>query len=134
MQERQPADILIEARWVLPVAPDPAPLADHAVAIRDGRILAVGPRAELAARFAPRERVVRDEHALLPGFVNAHTRAGLTLLRGRGARPPAAARADLWLSRDMVRDGTRIAIAEMLRTVPNSTHSSMARVTPSVNP
>jgi 5-methylthioadenosine/S-adenosylhomocysteine deaminase len=116
MQERQPADMLIEARWVLPVAPQAVALADHAVAVRDGIILAVGPRTELAARYEAREHVVRGEHALLPGFVNAHTRAGLTLLRGRrGPRHAAPGLGEPWLSRDMVRDGTRIAVAEMLR-------------------
>jgi 5-methylthioadenosine/S-adenosylhomocysteine deaminase len=116
MQERQPADMLIEARWVLPVAPRAAPLADHAVAVRDGYILAVGPRTELAARYDAREHIVRGEHALLPGFVNAHTRAGLTLLRGRrGPQQTAQGLEEPWLSRDMVRDGTRIAVAEMLR-------------------
>ena len=107
--------MLIEARWVLPVAPRAAPLADHAVAIRDGRILEVGPRDELAARYVSRERIVRNAHALLPGFVNAHTRAGRTLLRGRGGSARARTPEERWVSRDVVRDGTRIAVAEMLR-------------------
>src|ERR1700752_2153861 len=85
----EPVDLLIEARWVLPMAPVNTVLEDHAVAVMSGRILAIGPTAQIKARFEPRERIVRNEHALLPGFVNAHTRAATTLLRGlpvRGTR------------------------------------------------
>src|SRR3979409_1586431 len=83
-----PADLLIEARWVLPIAPVNTVLADHAVAVTAGRIVALGPHAQMNARFAPRERVVRRDHALLPGFVNGHTHAAMTLLRGLPVRGP----------------------------------------------
>lgn len=117
------AEFLIEPRWLLPVAPGNAVLEGQAVAVSGGRILAVGPAAELRQRYPARERVVRERHALLPGLVNAHTCACHTLLRGvpvRGPRlrwlletlAPLARRAP---SADFVRDGTRLAIAEMLR-------------------
>jgi len=131
MPTQQPADLLIEARWVLPIAPAPVALYEHAVAVSDGRIAAIGPCGELAARFAPRERLVRPHHVLLPGFVNAHTRAGRTLLRGRPAHPrkaqgtaaatgagsasAAPAAGSSWVSADLVRDSARLAAAEMLR-------------------
>jgi 5-methylthioadenosine/S-adenosylhomocysteine deaminase len=119
----EPADLLIEARWVLPMAPVNTVLADHAVAVTSGRIVALGPVAEMNARFAPRERVVRSSHALLPGFVNAHTRAAMTLLRGlpvRGTRSQWLRHTVLvaeqrCMSPDFVGEGTRLAIAEMLR-------------------
>ncbi|HTW37655.1 MAG TPA: amidohydrolase family protein [Steroidobacteraceae bacterium] len=116
MSPQQPADLLIEARWVLPVAPSTA-LFDHAVVVDSGRIVALGPSAELAARFAPRERAVRPDHVLLPGLINAHTRAGRTLLRGRPARSARSGPlADAgWVSADLVRDGAQLAAAEMLQ-------------------
>jgi 5-methylthioadenosine/S-adenosylhomocysteine deaminase len=117
------ADLLIEARYVAPVAPANAAFSDHAVALRDGRIVAFGPAAELRSRFDARERVVRAQHVLLPGFVNAHTHAASLLLRGlpvsaprmrwlRETLEPAEQR---FMGADFVRDGTRLAIAEMLR-------------------
>ncbi|MGB6449276.1 MAG: amidohydrolase family protein [Steroidobacteraceae bacterium] len=109
----QSADLLIEARWVLPVAPEAAALAHHAVAIGEGRILAVGPAAELAARFTAREHITRPGHALLPGLVNAHTRAGRTLLRGRPARTSRQSD-ESWTTAELVRDSTQLAVAEML--------------------
>ena len=123
MSERGPADFLIEPRWLLPVAPGHTVLEGQAVAVSGGRILAVGPAAELRQRCAARTRIVRERHALLPGLVNAHTHACHTLLRGMPVRGPRlrwvseslAARERRALSADLVRDGTRLAIAEMLR-------------------
>ena len=119
----EPVDTLICARWVLPVEPDGAVLADHAVALRAGRIVAVLPTAEARARYAPAELLKRPQHALLPGLVNAHTHAAMTLLRGRAENRPQAqwlqeAVAPVerrWVDPEYVRDGTALAIAEMLR-------------------
>jgi 5-methylthioadenosine/S-adenosylhomocysteine deaminase len=123
MQSQESADLLISPRWLLPMAPAGAVLADHAVAVSDGRIVAVGPAAQLTARFAAREHVARPDHVLLPGFVNAHTRASLSLLRGLPVHGPVmrwmretVAPAELRsVSPDFVREGTQLAIAEMLR-------------------
>src|SRR5215469_15469746 len=123
MSNADAADFLIEPRWLLPVAPGHTVLEGQAVAVRGGRILAVGPAAELRQRCPARTRILREHHALLPGLVNAHTQACHTLLRGMPVRGPRlrwvseslAARERRALSADLVRDGTRLAIAEMLR-------------------
>jgi 5-methylthioadenosine/S-adenosylhomocysteine deaminase len=123
MPPKESVDLVIEARWVLPIAPVNTVLTDHAVAVSAGRIVAVAPTAEVNALFEPRERVVRGDHALLPGFVNAHTRAATTLLRGlpvygprqQWMRETVLPAARSCMSPDFVRDGTQLAIAEMLR-------------------
>ena len=119
----EPVDTLVCARWVLPVEPDGTVLADHAVAMRAGRIVAVLPTAAARATYAPAELVERPQHAVLPGLVNAHTHAAMTLLRGRAENLPLApwlqdAIAPIerrWVDPEYVRDGTELAIAEMLR-------------------
>jgi 5-methylthioadenosine/S-adenosylhomocysteine deaminase len=123
MSTRESADLLIEPRWLLPIAPANTVLEQHAVAVCAGRIAAVGPAAQLRARFQPREHVVRARHALLPGLVNAHARSCHALLRSLPVRGPRLR----WLaevlgpleeramSADFVRDGTRFAVGEMLR-------------------
>jgi 5-methylthioadenosine/S-adenosylhomocysteine deaminase len=123
MPPKESVDLVIEARWVLPIAPVNNILTDHAVAVTAGRIVAVAPTAEVSALFEPRQRVVRGDHALLPGFVNAHTRAATTLLRGlpvygprqQWMRETVLPVAQGCVSPDFVREGTQLAIAEMLR-------------------
>jgi 5-methylthioadenosine/S-adenosylhomocysteine deaminase len=119
----EPVDTLICARWVLPIEPDGAALQDHAVAIRAGRIVAVLPATEAKARYAAAEIIDRPHHALLPGLVNAHTHAAMTLLRGRAENMPLAQWTQdviapierRWVDPAYVRDGTELAIAEMVR-------------------
>ena len=123
MPSKDTVDLVIEPRWVLPIAPANNALSDHAVAVTAGRIVAIAPTEQINASYEPRERVVRGEHALLPGFVNAHTRAATTLLRGlpvygprsQWMRETVLPVARTCMSPDFVRDGTQLAIAEMLR-------------------
>ena len=116
-------DTLIEARWVIPVEPDGAVLEQHAVAIAGGRIVAVLPATAAHARFAPREHVVLAEHALIPGLVNLHTHAAMTLMRGFADDLPLMTwlSEHIWpaeakhVSAEFVRAGTLLAAAEMLK-------------------
>ena len=119
----QPCDLLIEAGWVVPVVPHGVVLEGHAVAVSAGVIQAVLPIAEARVRFAPKEVVSRPEAALIPGLVNAHTHNPMTLLRGIADDLPLMVwlREHIWpveaavIGPEFVADGTRLAIAEMLR-------------------
>lgn len=116
-------DTLIFARWCVPVEPAGTVLQEHAVAITDGRIVALIPAAQARETYQPSLSLERPEHVLIPGLVNAHTHAAMTLMRG--CADDLALEAWLsdgiwplekrWVSEDMVRDGTELAIAEMLR-------------------
>jgi 5-methylthioadenosine/S-adenosylhomocysteine deaminase len=116
-------DTLIEARWVIPVEPSGTVLEDHAVAIRGGEIVAVLPAAQARARFAPGRGVTLTTHALIPGLVNLHTHAAMTLLRGYADDLPLMRwlTERIWpaeakhVSHEFVRAGTQLAAAEMLR-------------------
>ncbi|MBI4292219.1 MAG: TRZ/ATZ family hydrolase [Betaproteobacteria bacterium] len=116
-------DSLIDARWVIPVEPDRRVLADHSVAVRAGRIVAIVPTAEVGERFRAGRRFTLSRHALIPGLINLHTHAAMTLMRGladdldatswmRNCIAPAEAK---HLSPEFVHDGTMLACAEMLR-------------------
>jgi 5-methylthioadenosine/S-adenosylhomocysteine deaminase len=114
---------LLRARWVVPVEPAGAVLEDHAVAIRDGRIEAVVPAAGAAAAYPGYQSIDLPGHALIPGLVNAHTHAAMTLMRGLADDLPLMKwlQEHIWpaeakhVSPDFVRDGTLLACAEMLR-------------------
>ena len=118
-----PCDLLIEARHVVPVEPHGVVLDHHAVAIRDGVILAVLPIAEARARFEARETVSRPDGALIPGLVNAHVHNPMTLMRGVADDLPLKVwlQEHIWpiegaiMGPEYVADGVALAIAEMLR-------------------
>ncbi|MEX2494976.1 MAG: TRZ/ATZ family hydrolase [Woeseia sp.] len=124
MPAMQRCDILILPRWCIPVEPDGATLTDRAVAVNEGRILEVLSAAEAKSKYRPREIVDRPNHVLIPGLVNAHTHAAMTLFRGIADDLPLERwltdgiwpSEKRWASAEMVRDGTRHAIAEMLRS------------------
>jgi 5-methylthioadenosine/S-adenosylhomocysteine deaminase len=115
-------DTLIIAAHVVPVAPRTV-LSDHAVAIEGGRIVAVLPAATALERYAARRTVRLDRHALVPGLVNAHCHAAMSLMRGIADDLPLMK----WLSEhiwpaeakhasdEFVHDGSLLAMAEMLR-------------------
>ncbi|MEM7220639.1 MAG: TRZ/ATZ family hydrolase [Pseudomonadota bacterium] len=117
-------DLLLHPDWLLSMAADAGAVSGHSLAISGDHIAAVGPRAELAARFDARTQIELPNRLLLPGLINAHTHAAMTLLRGVGEDQPLQP----WLfehiwpaeqrlvGEDFVAFGTRLAIAEMLRS------------------
>jgi 5-methylthioadenosine/S-adenosylhomocysteine deaminase len=116
-------DLLIEPEWLIPIEPVATAIEGHAVAVRDGKIVAVLPVAEAQRDFAPSERVVLPGHALLPGLINSHVHNPMTLMRGLADDTPLMT----WLNEhiwptegrfvgpEFVRDGVELAIVEMLR-------------------
>ena len=122
-QPREDVDSLIHARWIIPVNDGPEVLEHHSLAIRDGRILAILPRDVADIRFQARQETRLDAHALIPGLVNAHGHAGMTLLRGVADDQPLHTwlqehiwpLEQRWVSEEFVHDGSQLAMAEMLR-------------------
>jgi 5-methylthioadenosine/S-adenosylhomocysteine deaminase len=118
-----PVDLLIEARWIIPVEPAGVVLENYAVAINNGHIVALLPQDEATIRFAPRSRKHLANHVLIPGLVNLHTHAAMTLLRGLADDLPLMdwLQNHIWpaeakhVSAKFVYDGTLLACAEMLR-------------------
>ncbi|WP_237065448.1 TRZ/ATZ family hydrolase [Microbulbifer guangxiensis] len=122
--QAQRVDTLIHARWIIPVVPAGKLYENCAIAISDGRIIAIHPSAEADRRFQSDEVIRLDRHALIPGLVNTHTHAAMSLLRGyaddrplmewlQGHIWPAEQK---WVAPDFVADGSRLAVAEMLRS------------------
>ncbi len=116
------ADALVAPRFLLPVAPASTVMEDWCVAMRDGAIIEIGPRAEVFAHHPGAVRTELDHHVVMPGLVNAHGHLAMALLRGLGESEPLEAWLEntiwplehAWMGADFVRDGTRLAVAEML--------------------
>jgi 5-methylthioadenosine/S-adenosylhomocysteine deaminase len=117
-------DTLIHSRWIAPVEPDAVVLEHHSVVIHEGRILDLLPSDQAHAIYTAENEYDLDRHLLIPGLVNAHTHAAMSLLRGLADDLPlqewlnehiwpAETR---WVNEEFVHDGTQLAMAEMLRS------------------
>jgi 5-methylthioadenosine/S-adenosylhomocysteine deaminase len=116
-----PVDLIIQADWVLPIEPSGTVYRDHAVAIHDGRIQAILSADELGPYTAAKQLRLPN-HVLMPGLVNAHGHAAMSLLRGYADDLPLMRWLEdhIWpaenkhVSAEFVRDGTALSMAEML--------------------
>ena len=115
-------DLIIAARWLLPIIPYNTLLQNHAVVIAAGAIIDICPVSKAQERYAAAEFTQLNDHVLMPGLVNLHTHAAMSLMRGLADDLPLMpwlenhiwpAEAQL-VSPTYVRDGTLLACAEML--------------------
>ena len=117
-------DTLIHSRWIAPVEPAATLFEHHSVAINEGRILDILPTEQALTSYTASVEHSLDRHLLIPGLINAHTHAAMSLLRGLADDLPlnewlndhiwpAESR---WVNEEFVHDGTQLAIAEMLRS------------------
>ena len=115
-------DLLLLPTWLVPVEPAGVVLKEHALGIRDGRIVFIGPRAA-ALKLDAREIRELPDMLLCPGLINAHGHAAMTLFRGLADDLPLMAWLEKhiwpaeakWVDETFVRDGTDLAIAEQIK-------------------
>ncbi|MBC7788204.1 MAG: TRZ/ATZ family hydrolase [Methylophilaceae bacterium] len=116
-------DLVIEARWLLPVVPSGLLLEYSAVVIHQSKILEICSISEINLKYQPNHTVKCDEHVLMPGLINLHVHAAMTLMRGLAddlsLMPwlnnhiwPAEKKV---VSEKFVHDGTLLGCAEMLQ-------------------
>lgn len=118
------ADTLIHARWVIPVEPASRVLDNHSLAINAGRIQAVLPTIQAQQQVTATQVLDLPGHALIPGLVNAHTHTPMSLFRGMADDLPLMEWLEKhiwpaeqrWVSAEFVADGSRLAMAEMIRS------------------
>ena len=116
-------DTLVTAAHVLTMDGTDRVFSPGAVAIKAGRIVAVGTPSGLAALYSPKQRILRPNAVVLPGLINTHTHAAMNLLRGIADDLPLMD----WLTKfifpaegknvspGFVKAGTLLACAEMVR-------------------
>jgi len=117
-----PDAVILAPQWIAPVAPDPRVLTGHAVLVEDGRIAELAPFDALRERHPDVPLTLLPGQLLVPGFVNLHTHAAMSLLRGVADDLPLQdwLRKRIWplegklVSRAFVRDGALLAAYEML--------------------
>lgn len=115
-------DLLIHARWLLPVLPKNTLLEHQAVVIDAGKIVDICATIDANEKYQAKDNVMLDEHVLIPGLINLHTHAAMSLMRGLADDLPLMPwlQNHIWpaeqklVSPSFVHDGTMLACAEML--------------------
>lgn len=121
-KRRQEVDTIIHARWLVPMSQKGLILKDHSLIIQQQMIREILPTKDAEKYFQSAKVYTLNEHILIPGLINAHGHAAMSLFKGFAddmpLKPwledkiwPAEAQ---WVSEEFVRDGTELAIAEML--------------------
>ncbi|WP_029895253.1 amidohydrolase [Desulfohalovibrio reitneri] len=118
----QPCDLLITARALLPQDDERSLINQAAVAVTDGLVAGIGRMDEMEAAYAPDKRLDLGRALLLPGLVNAHCHAAMSVFRGLADDLPLMdwLRNNIWpvekrLSKEMVHLGSLLSCVEMLR-------------------
>lgn len=115
-------DAIWSAGFVVPVDPSGRVIENGAVAVKGERIVAVGTRAEIHAKYSAKTKLDKPNAILMPGFIDTHTHAAMVLFRGiaddmklqdwlQNFIFPAEARN---VNEEFVRWGTRLACLEMV--------------------
>jgi len=123
MKARQTVDVLIHGGIVVTMDQDEHLYEDGAIAVRGADIVMVGPSASVQAQVTARTTLDASGHVVLPGLVNAHTHAAMTIFRGLVDDIPL----EPWLQKiwqvenehanaDNVRVGSELAFIEMIRS------------------
>ncbi|HUR40568.1 MAG TPA: TRZ/ATZ family hydrolase [Verrucomicrobiae bacterium] len=119
----QNADLLVLPRWIVPVEPAAVVLEEHALVVRDGRIVDLLPADFARQAYSARETLELPQHVVMPGLVNIHTHAAMSLLRGLADDLPLMdwLQGHIWpaegahVSRQFCEDGVALACAEFIR-------------------
>lgn len=116
-------DTLLHARWIIPVEPENVVHEYHSLAINDGQIMDLLPTEQAHQQYQATTVENLERHILIPGLINSHTHAAMTLMRGIADDLPLHdwlqqhiwPLEKKWVSETFVSDGTDLAMAEMLR-------------------
>lgn len=116
------ADLIIEARWLAPVSAKEKLLEHYSVVVQGDILTDLLPTAQARLKYTASTLVCLDEHVLIPGLINAHTHAAMSLMRGMADDLPLMT----WLNEHIwpaeravvvenyVRDASLLGCAEML--------------------
>ena len=119
---KKQVDLIIEARWLCPIVPSNTIFEHYAVVIVTGQIIDICPIIKASEQYQSNEVTLLTEHVLIPGLINLHTHAAMSLMRGMADDLPLMPWLEehIWpaersvVSGEYVQDATLLACAEML--------------------
>lgn len=118
----QNIDTIVRARFIVTVNSHFDVLENAAIAIDNGLIVAIGDSYEIGQSYQADEEIELDSHILMPGFVNTHNHASMTMLRGYADDLPLMTWLNdyIWpaehkyVNPNFIKIGTQLGAAEML--------------------
>lgn len=119
----QTVDLIINARWIVPVTASQQVLENHAVIVKDSRIVALLPRQQAKQQYSATTIHDMGQHCLIPGLINNHAHTAMSLFRGLADDLPLMTWLNdhIWpaekqfVGDSFVESGSALAIAEMIR-------------------
>ncbi|MEG3592286.1 MAG: TRZ/ATZ family hydrolase [Pseudomonadota bacterium] len=117
-------DTLISAPYIIPVIPKGKILHEHSIVVSKNLITDILPTSKAKKKYSCINSFDSKDHVVIPGLINAHTHAAMSLLRGFASDMPLEKWLNehiwpaekKWVSEEFVRDGVELAIGEMLRS------------------
>ena len=114
---------LLSAQHIVTVDSNNSVLKNHSIAIDNGRIIDILATENALTTYDAANHIEYEQHLLMPGLINAHTHASMSLLRGIASDIPLMdwlqnhiwPIEQQWVDENFVQDGSELAIAEMLR-------------------
>ena len=123
-QPGTPVRLIISGGIVVTLDASSRVIPDGAIAVDGDRIVAVGTTDEITGLFTAAERIDAQGQVVLPGLINTHTHAPMTLYRGLADDLPLMEWLEHYMfpaeartvSPEFVRIGTRLAALEMIES------------------
>ncbi len=120
--KRQEVDVIIQSRWLIPMTDRDLILENHSLIVQNDMIREILPNQEAEACFKSKQTYQLNQHVLIPGLINSHGHAAMSLFRGLADDMALKAWLEekiwpaesLWVNEEFVSDGAELAIAEML--------------------
>ena len=115
-------DLILSPKWLIPVVPREVCLDNHSIVINQSRIIDILPADAISSRYQATKHIKLENHALIPGLINSHTHAAMSLMRGIADDKPLMdwlnnyiwPAEQKWVDQKFIEDGVELAIAEML--------------------
>jgi 5-methylthioadenosine/S-adenosylhomocysteine deaminase len=124
MSQRELVDLIVHAKWIIPIIPSNTVLTDFSIVINNGVIVTIKLSNEVSNTYVAKEEKFLDKHAVMPGLINTHNHAAMSLLRCYADNLPLKSWLEdhIWpieykyANDKFVKQGTELALAEMIRT------------------